>query len=108
ADRAGGDRRQEGDGRLVVGAARRRAVVRLQRAALPRELAADRVPPAGGAGGVVDAGAADPRGGIAGDGHGAGFEVDEVISGPPTLPDPHLVPKLCLGTRRNVRRSPVS
>ena len=57
----GRHRRREGDGRVVVGAARRRAIVRVQRTALPRQLEARGVPPARRAGRALDGEAADPR-----------------------------------------------
>ena len=61
----GGDRRGEGDGGVGVGAAGRRAVVRVQRAALPRQLEAGRVPPAGRPGGAVGGRGAGAREGLA-------------------------------------------
>src|SRR5262249_20445356 len=56
------DRRQGPDGGLGLGAPRRRPVIRLQRAALPRQLEAAGVPPAGGAGRVMDTKAAGAKG----------------------------------------------
>src|SRR5262249_34278008 len=66
-------RRQGPDSRLGLGAPRRRPLVRLQRAALPRQLEAAGVPAPGGAGRAVVAEAAGPQGRPRGRGGGGGL-----------------------------------